>query len=136
LFVGIFEVYLSKTWQHVLNFIEHRRRAAQKSAKAPEILYLYSSRAQEAAMDKNRIVVTEIVDDRTQRRRNKHDNNQQSELLNTTYAYLSSSYFIVGLFLIFMFIGVMMVPREKVKDLIGGSETTPAFSVSGKDFFK
>jgi len=87
-------------------------------------------------MDKNRIVVTEIVDDRTQRRRNKHDNNQQSELLNTTYAYLSSSYFIVGLFLIFMFIGVMMVPRENVKDLIGGAESTPSFSVSGKDFFK
>ena len=87
-------------------------------------------------MDKNYITLTQIVDDRTQRRRNKHDNNQQSELLNTTYSYLSSSYFIVGLFLILMFIGVMMTPREKVKDLIGGSETTPAFSVSGKDFFK
>ena len=87
-------------------------------------------------MDKNRIVVTEIVDDRTQRRKDKYDKDQQSVLLNTTYEYISSSYFIVGLFLILMYIGVMMVPREQVKDLIGGAETTPSFSVSGKDFFK
>jgi hypothetical protein len=87
-------------------------------------------------MDRNHITVSQIVDDRTQRRKDKYDNNQQSALLNTTYSYLSSSYFIVGLFLIFMFIGVMMTPREKVKDLIGGAESTPSFSVSGKDFFK
>jgi len=87
-------------------------------------------------MDKNRIVVTEIVDDRTQRRKDKYDKDQQSVLLNTTYEYISSSYFIVGLFLILMYIGVMMVPREQVKDLIGGAETTPALSISGKHFFK
>jgi len=87
-------------------------------------------------MDRNHTTVTQIVDDRTQRRKDKYDNNQQSALLNTTYEYLNSSYFIVGLFLIFMFIGVMMVSREDVKDLIGGADSTPAVSISGKNFFK